>query len=656
MNMENENKDILQSASGATGTTEVATETIMEREWRPQDADKFEYKQNVRNRVRNSQAHPNAIFKKAKEPPRIDSRGAKNVAVYARVSTKSTNQTSSIENQQKYYKKRIDDNPDWTLQKIYSDEGISGTSVKKRKGFLQMIEDAEAKEMDLILCASISRFSRNLKECLEYIEKLKTATPSHPVGIYFETENIYTLDPASDQQLEIYAMLADWESATKSRRMILSYDQRIITGQYPVSDLLGYKHTIDGELIIQEEEAKTVKFIFYAYVLGYSYGEIAEILTEKQRPTRTGRTQWNAQMVRNITLNERRWGDLDVRKTIVISYKLGKTKKNEGERDSAYVPGYHEGIVSPDIAKALRLVAVSNNQSSGVSDLGVITEGRFKGYVSIALGWNGVNNETFHRICRSVYDDDELHTIEREARILAGEEHSNILSMTFTGYEIPLGVYYLNQKMPSMTITPRTIRFNKAAHKRFENCDYVEILYHPILKSIIIRESSKDNPNAVKWTNENGEPIGSFTSRSFTEAIYENLDWRPELSFRFRCVTKERDGARIMIVSLDEPQVLVDKKAKEKLNIVDDGSPVQYVQHKAHVAEDDKSFSAEVKRWHSQRFGMSLALKKRRDDAFAKITSSDMRQSMQIVDNPLIGSIPTREEIAEELDQLLMCM
>lgn len=111
-----------------------------------------------------------------------------------------------------------------------------------------------------------------------------------------------------------------------------------------------------------------------------------------------------------------------------------------------------------------------------------------------------------------------------------------------------------------------------------------------------------------------------------------------------------------MIVSLDEPQVLVDKKAKEKLNIVDDGSPVQYVQHKVHVAEDDKSFSAEVKRWHSQRFGMSLALKKRRDDAFASITSSDMRQSMQIVDNPLIGSIPTREEIAEELDQLLMCM
>lgn len=295
--MENENKDIAQATSAAPVVAEV-----VQREWRPQDADRFEYKESVRNRVRNSQAHPNAIFRKAKEPPRIDSGGAKNVAVYARVSTKSENQVSSIENQQKYYRKRIDDNPDWTLQKIYSDEGFSGTSVRKREGFLQMIEDAKNKEMDLILCASISRFSRNLKECLEYIEKLRTASPSHPVGIYFETENIYTLDPASDQQLEIHAMLADWESATKSRRMILSYDQRIITGQYPLSDLLGYKHTPEGDLIIQEEEAKTVKFIFYAYVLGYSYGEIAEILTEKGRPTRTGRTEWNAQMVRNITL------------------------------------------------------------------------------------------------------------------------------------------------------------------------------------------------------------------------------------------------------------------------------------------------------------------------------------------------------------------
>ena len=157
------------------------------------------------------------------------------------------------------------------------------------------------------------------------LRQLRTMNPSHPVGVYFETENIYTLDPDSNQMLTMHAMLADWESANKSRRMILSYDQRICTGQYPVADLLGYKHTIDGNLLIEEEGAKTVKFIFYAFISGMTCEKIARILTEKKRPTLKGRTDWNAAMVRNIMQNERRWGDLDVRKTIVIDYVKGKT-------------------------------------------------------------------------------------------------------------------------------------------------------------------------------------------------------------------------------------------------------------------------------------------------------------------------------------------
>lgn len=277
--MDNETKEYVDIPGDATQPAATVAGEVVEkpaRAWRPQDADVFEYKQNVRQRVRSSQAHPNAVFHKAKEPPKIDDGAKRRVAVYARVSTKSKNQISSIENQQKYYTKRIEDEPDWDMGRIYSDEGISGTSVRKRKAFQEMIRDAKAKDMDLILCASISRFSRNLQECLEYIDILRSSSPSHPVGVYFETENIYTLDPNSDQQLEIYAMLADWESANKSRRMILSYDQRICTGQYPVADLLGYRHTIDGDLVIQEDEAITVRFIFLAYILGYTYAEIPD--------------------------------------------------------------------------------------------------------------------------------------------------------------------------------------------------------------------------------------------------------------------------------------------------------------------------------------------------------------------------------------------
>lgn len=319
--------------------------------WRPQDADREVIKADIRRRVWTSNASPKAQFIPAKPLPTVQDEGQKTVAVYARVSTKSTEQVSFIENQTRYYTEKIEKTPNWDMYQIYSDEGISGVPIEKRPAFLQMIKDATEKKMDLILCASVSRFARNTSECLEQVQLLKTKNPSHPVGIYFETENIYTLDPRSEDQLQIYAMLADWESANKSRRMILSYDQRISTGQYPVSDLLGYRHTEDGQMVIVEDEAATVRFIFLAYVIGYSLSEIAEILTDRERPTLKGNTHWNAAMVKNIMMNERRWGHLEARKSIVIDHKSKKVTKNNNTRDSAYDPEHHEGIVTFEIAK-----------------------------------------------------------------------------------------------------------------------------------------------------------------------------------------------------------------------------------------------------------------------------------------------------------------
>ena len=119
----------------------------------------------------------------------------------------------------------------------------------------------------------------------------------------------------------IQALLADWESGNKSRRMILSYDQRIMTGQYPVADLMGYRHTKDGQLVIEPEEAKTVRFIFLAFIQGYNYDQIAAVLTQKKRSTLRGRQEWNGMMVANIMKNERRWGDLEARKSMMRDAK-----------------------------------------------------------------------------------------------------------------------------------------------------------------------------------------------------------------------------------------------------------------------------------------------------------------------------------------------
>ena len=396
----------------------------MERmEWKPQDADKDDIKELSRRRVRNATVGDNVTFIPADPVQDVFDDSNKKVAVYTRVSTKSTEQVSSIENQTKYYTEKVSKNPNWDLQEIYSDEGKSGTSIKKRENFRRMIEDAKNKKIDLILCASVSRFARNLKECLEKVDELRYTNPKQPVGVYFETENIFTLNPNSDDAFEIHAWLADWESKNKSRRMILSYDQRICTGQYPVADLLGYRHTIDGQLILQEEEAKTVKFIFFAYALGYSYKEIAEILTEKQRPTLKGRTEWNSNMVRSITKNERRWGDLSARKTVVMSYKLNKVVKNDKIRDAAFVSQHHEGIVSPEIARAVHFITSSNSKLSGISEISVIKQGSLKGFINVSPYWNAIDSELFYNICKSAYSEEEFSKLQHEVNIMNEKEH-----------------------------------------------------------------------------------------------------------------------------------------------------------------------------------------------------------------------------------------
>ena len=281
---------------------------------------KAEIRDRIHKQAEQGQKTAKDYFRPAKPTPSIYDSDLKRVAVYARVSTSSEEQISSIENQTLYYTKKIAETENWNLQDIYSDEGKSGTSLRKRDAFKRMMRDAKDQKMDLIICASISRFARNFSDCMTQIAALKTMHPAHPIGVYFETENIYTLNPSSQYSLDIQALLADWESGNKSRRMILSYDQRIMTGQYPVADLMGYRHTKDGQLVIEPEEAKTVRFIFLAFIYGYNCDQIAAVLTQKKRSTLRGKQEWNGMMVANIMKNERRWGDLEARKSIVVDY------------------------------------------------------------------------------------------------------------------------------------------------------------------------------------------------------------------------------------------------------------------------------------------------------------------------------------------------
>lgn len=627
--------------------------------WRPQDADREIIKANIRRRVWSSNASPKAQFIPAKPLPSVQDEGQKRVAVYARVSTKSTEQVSSIENQTRYYTEKIEKTPNWEMQEIYSDEGISGVSIRKRPAFLRMIDDATHKKMDLILCASVSRFARNMSECLDQLQLLKTKNPSHPVGVYFETENIYTLDPRSSDQLQIHAMLADWESANKSRRMILSYDQRISTGQYPVSDLLGYRHTEDGQLIIQEDEADTVRFIFLAYLVGYSLSEIADILTEKARPTLKGNTVWNAAMVKNIMQNERRWGHLEARKSIVIDHKTKKVTRNNNTRDSAYDPEHHEGIVTYEIAKAVHMVAASGRAlKGGLHDLHVIEEGALKGFICVCPAWSGMDSQTLQDICTSVYSDAEFEVLQHEASILRGDSHSNVESLTFHGYEAPPGVYFMNNRTPSLTLSKKSIKLNRACKSRFTKYSHVEILYHPVLQVVALRGCSPDAPNAVPLeTDKNNMPIAT---NSFTEAIYEKMEWISRYRFRFRGISRERGNSQLMFFFLDDPQILLPKKDRNRIE-AEEAELEQYaryipykVQEEAMVTEENPFHVAYPEKWGGHRIGISYGLREQRNKLFSSLTEQDLRIDGTAVQNPLIGMLPDRLEVEYEVEQLLL--
>lgn len=624
--------------------------------WRPQDADKEYFRYETKKRIQQYTVPPQTIFKHAKPAPTIRDEAHKRVAVYARVSTKSREQVSSIENQTKYYTEKISRNPNWELSQIYSDEGKSGTSKKWRPAFKQMLEDAAAKKMDLIVCASVSRFARNISDLIEEVRKMKTTNPANPVGVYFETEDLYSLDPNINERLQMQGLFAEWESGNKSRRMILSYDSRVYTGQFPLSDLLGLRHTIDGNFIIVEDEAITVKYIFLATLCGKTAEEIAQVLTEKKRPTLRGRTAWNADMVNAIMENERRWGDLEVRKRVVIDYKEKVTTKNNGIREGAYVPNYHEGIVSREVARAAHMMRASRYQFGNVPDVYVIEEGALKGFVSISPIWKGIDNAAFQDISRQAYEEDEFEQIQREANTLSGKEHSNVLSMSLNDYRVPPGVIFMSRNDPQLTFSDRSIRLNAVCREKLGEQQYVEFLYHPVLKVVAVRSCDADNPNAVAW-NDPKKALQLCTS-AFSGAVYNNLDWMKQYKFRLRGVTRVRNNEKIIFFFLDEPQILAGK-GKNRLE-ADEASDfsAKYIPYKECGKDETKTQVSPVaypENWR-ECFGISYQIREKRSRVLDTLSTEDISRHGKKVINPFIGVIPDLKELENEVQQLYEAM
>lgn len=335
---------------------------------------------------------------------------------------------------------------------------------------------------------------------------------------------------------------------------------------------------------------------------------------------------------------------MEARKTIVVDYVKGKSVKNTEIRDSAFVPNHHEGIVSREIAAAAKMVSASGRAlGSGVPETTVIGTGALKGFVSINPVFCGVNRAVLEELSRSMYSEEEYARLEKEAEIINGKAHSDILSKDFTGYYVPCSAFFIGKDTPTLTMTGKYIKFDKKCHEKLGGCTHIEMLYHPMLQAVMIRPYGEGTGNAIQWENSRGRILEEISAHAFCEAVYDMMDWIPEYGFRFRGITRERGSRKAMVFFLDEPQILVDGKIPERMDASQEGLPSRYIPYR----------NRDVGRTEN---GMSYAVRRRRDNMVDTLTEEDISEKGIVMDNPLIGRIPTREEVRDELDELLMSM
>lgn len=266
-------------------------------------------------------------------------------AGYARVSTDMEEQQSSYEAQLDYYQNYIKSRPDWEFVGMYSDEGVTGTSTAHREGFRSMISDALAGKIDLIITKSVSRFARNTVDSLSTIRKLK----EHGTEVFFEKENIWTFDTRGELLITIMSSLAQEEARSISENTTWGIRKAFSDGvaSIPYSHFLGYDKGENGEFVINEKEAETVRDIFRLFISGYSFRAICKKLEEKGAKSPTGKDKWYPSTVESIIRNEKYRGDCLLQKGYTEDFLTKKRVMNHGEVPQYYVEGHHEPIISP---------------------------------------------------------------------------------------------------------------------------------------------------------------------------------------------------------------------------------------------------------------------------------------------------------------------
>lgn len=300
------------------------------------------------------------------------------VAAYCRVSTKQEEQLHSYETQVRHYTERIRSEPGWTLEGIYADRGITGTSVKNRDEFNRMIRRCKQGKIDLILVKSIARFARNTVDCLKFVRLLNDLG----VVVYFEEQGIYSNQAGAEFYITIYGSIAQSESENISANVKWGKARSAKEGHVPFQykSFLGYRKSADGQPEIDPEQAKTVRFIYERFLAGDSLGGIAQKLENLQIPSPKGKAKWSVSTLRSILSNEKYKGDAVINKTYIKDCLSKKVMVNNGQRAKYYVENNHPAIIDAATFGRVQAELARRSSKPKTKQVGTKTEqGKYSG-------------------------------------------------------------------------------------------------------------------------------------------------------------------------------------------------------------------------------------------------------------------------------------
>ena len=473
------------------------------------------------------------------------------VCAYCRVSTDNDEQLSSFELQQAHYRQLVEDHPNWELKHIYADEGISGTSLKNRDQFNEMIAECQRGKYDLIITKSVSRFARNLVDCISLIRMLKGLSP--PVGVFFETDNLYTLSENTEFMLSFLATFAQEESVKKSEAMNWSLQQRFKDGKLLTPAPLGYDRPKDvtgryikyAPLEVNESEARIVRFIYDAYLAGWSQDQIASLLTDIGCETKSGGTEWNSGSVGYILTNERYCGSVLTWKTFTADLYEHKHKKNNQDRDQYLYTKHHDPIVTVEKFEAVQVLLENrkHHMRGGLPLLHVIDEGIFRGFIPINHHWVNDDPGAYYDISNSVRQPSRTKVISKTA----------FSAFDLDGYQVVRSQFLqLRYEGPVINISNERISFNKFCVQKFDNIAYIQLLLHPAERRIAIRPCKKADAHSIRWRPDPDKPvyIKTLNCQHFGNALYSIMNWNPDYVYKIRGTWATRGSEQIIVFNL----------------------------------------------------------------------------------------------------------